>query len=66
MTKKNGVNYSLQENMKSRRRNVINRLESQLKSGWKTCGPKSQFSDPLTDSDRNRINKEIDILKTRI
>ena len=50
--------------MKSRRRNVISRLEFQLKSGSKNFGKHGKTE--LSDRNRNRINKEINILKTRI
>jgi hypothetical protein len=64
MTKKNGVNHSLLIAVKARRKSVIERLEYQLKSGEKTS--KHGENLPLTESDRNRINKEIETLKTRI
>lgn len=53
--------------VKNRRKLVIGRLETQLKFGYKP-GKKEDFkiNRALTDSDINRINKEIEILKTRI
>lgn len=55
--------------VKNRRKLVIERLETQLKKGTKI----TRFKDgsgyieiPLTDSDINRINKEIETLKTRV
>jgi len=76
MKKVNGVNFSMQSKIKSRRRNVIERLEAQLKTGRK---PLFWFNETLnrlvqspvetvelTDHDRNRISKEIETLKTRI
>lgn len=63
MEKKNGVNYSLLSKVKSRRKNVIEHLEAQLKTGTK-----NDFKEvlPLTDHDRTRINRELEILKSRI
>ena len=76
MKKKNGVNHSLVLKVKSRRKAVIERLEAQLKSGRK---PLFWFNEKLgkivqspvetvllTDSDIVRINKEIEVLKTRV
>ena len=76
MKKVNGVNFSMQSKIKSRRRNVIERLEAQLKTGRK---PLFWFNETLnrlvqspvetvelTEHDRNRINKEIETLKARI
>ena len=63
MERKNGVNHSMQASAQSRRKNVIVRLETQLKVGLKTKG---RITVVLTESDRNRINKEISVLKTRI
>lgn len=63
MTKKNGVNHSLQLSVVSRRKNVIVRLEAQLKSGVKNV---KQSVEKLTESDIKRINSEIAILKSRI
>ena len=52
---------------RTRRTNVIERLEGQLKSGTK---PTTELGKtvlvPLTESDTNRINKELQTLKTRI
>ena len=54
---------------KQRQANALKRLEKQLKSGVKT----NQFKDgsgyleiPLTESDIKRINKEVEILKSRV
>lgn len=76
MEKKNGVNYSLLSKVKSRRRNVIERLEAQLKTGnkpmWWFNEELNKFVEspvekvPLTDHDRNRIKRELETLKTRI
>ena len=55
--------------VKNRRKLVIERLENQLKGGHKVVKgskPNAISSEPLTDSDINRIKKEIEILKTRI
>jgi hypothetical protein len=70
MKKKNGVNHSLLIATKSCRKGVIERLNAQLKSGVKNPGKKIGVGTnkpvPLTDSDRVRIQKELDTLKTRI
>ena len=50
---------------KIRQSNVLKMLEKQLKSGVKTKKKTTDVKIPLTDSDIKRINKEIDILKTR-
>ena len=63
MEKKNGVNHSLQLSVVSRRKNVIVRLEKQLKSGVKET---KQGVMPLTDSDIKRINQELLTLKHRV
>jgi hypothetical protein len=63
MTKKNGVNHSLQLSVVSRRKSVITRLENQLKVGIKTTKDGNRV---LSDSDIKRINQEITILKTRL
>jgi hypothetical protein len=61
------MKHSMSSKTKERRERVIERLKFQLIKGTKT--PKKSygaFEIPLTDSDINRINKEIDILKSRI
>lgn len=63
MKKKNGVNYSTQLKVNSRRKSVIERLELQLKSGNKTT---KEGNVKLLTGDISRINKEISILKSRI
>lgn len=76
MKKVNGVNHSMQLKVVSRRKNVIARLENQLKIGRK---PLFWFNEKLgkivqspvetvelTQSDRIRIEKEITTLKSRI
>lgn len=76
MKKVNGVNHSMQLKVVSRRKNVIARLENQLKVGRK---PLFWFNEKLgkivqspvetvelTQFDRTRIEKEITILKSRI
>lgn len=65
MTKKNGVNHSMQLSTVSRRKRVIERLENQLKVGYKTKGPISTTV-KLTESDTIRINKELATLKSRL
>lgn len=49
----------------ARRKQVIDRLEKQLKAGVKT--EKGTLKNvPLTDSDINRIKRELETLKTRL
>ena len=76
MKKVNGVNHPMQLKVVSRRKNVIARLEKQLKIGrkplfWFNENLKRIVQSPvetveLTQSDRIRIEKEISILKSRI
>ena len=51
---------------RSRQQRVLEMLEKQLKNGVKTEKGTRDVKIPLTDSDVKRINKEIDILKTKI
>lgn len=51
---------------RSRQSRVITMLEKQLKSGVKTQKKTTDVKVPLTDSDIKRINKELDVLKTRL
>lgn len=58
-------------NLKNRaRRSALTLLESQLKSGTKPAkdenGKTTSELIPLTDSNKNRIEREISILKSRI
>jgi hypothetical protein len=64
MRKRNGVNWSKIPNAKARRYNAMSRLEAQLKSGNKTT--KSGDVVELSDKDKKRISKEVEILKERI
>jgi NAD(P)H-dependent FMN reductase len=50
---------------KSRQSRVLVMLEKQLKSGVKTKKKTTDVKVPLTDADIKRINKEIEILKSR-
>lgn len=50
---------------KSRQSRVLEMLEKQLKSGVKTKKKTTDVKVPLTDADIKRINKEIEILKSR-
>jgi len=55
--------------VKNRRKKVLERLEAQLKGGHKVVkGSKLNAisSEPLTESDISRINREIEVLKSRI
>lgn len=49
---------------RARRERVVKLLEAQLKSGIKNYG--GNPAEPLTDDDVKRINKELEIIKTRI
>ena len=50
---------------RSRQSRAMEMLEKQLKSGVKTQKKTTDVKIPLTDSDVKRINKEIEVLKTR-
>jgi len=63
--KNNGINWSKSAPAKSRRARVIDLLEKQLKSGTKTSKENNEKIS-LTDKDKTRINKEIEILNKRI
>jgi NAD(P)H-dependent FMN reductase len=51
---------------KSRQSRALAFLESQLKSGQKTQKKTTDVKIPLTDSDKKRINKEIERLKAKL
>lgn len=51
---------------KSRKSRVLEMREKQLKNGVKTQKHTTDVKIPLTDNDIKRINKEVDILKTRV
>lgn len=51
--------------LSERRKGALERLERQLKSGVKT-EKKTNKSVPLTEADKVRINREIDILKPKV
>jgi NAD(P)H-dependent FMN reductase len=51
---------------RSRQSRVLSMLENQLKSGVKTQKKTRDVKVPLTDSDKKRINKEIESLKTKV
>ena len=51
---------------KSRQSRALAMLEAQLKSGVKTEKKTRDVKIALTDADRKRINKEIDILKAKV
>lgn len=61
--KKNGVKFSRQKQVVERRKRVITRLETQLKSNTKNS---KEGVLPLTDKDVTRIKKEIEILSERL
>ena len=66
MSKKhNGVNYPSTAKVIARRKSVIERLEAQLKRGMKSH-KESHLQILLTDNDIKRINRELDILKSRL
>lgn len=65
-SKVNGQNFKKDSKTKARRLGVISRLEEQLKSNKKPDkASKKNGTTDLTAHDVSRINKEIDILKTR-
>lgn len=67
-SKVNGQNFKKDSKTKARRVNVISRLEAQLKANTKQdkeSKKKTAEYVPLTPGDVSRINKEIDILKSR-
>ena len=51
---------------RSRQQRVLEMLEKQLKNGLKTEKGTRDVKVPLTDSDKRRINKEIETLKTKV
>lgn len=58
---------SMQPPVKLRRHSVLENLTKQLKSGLKTEKKSEDGKQiPLTDKDKTRIEKEIEVLKTRI
>lgn len=57
--------HSMKSDAKQRRERAIVRLEAQLKAGTKVL-PVLGAVAVLTDKDRERIQREIDVLKSRI
>jgi len=51
---------------RSRQSRALDMLEAQLKSGVKTEKKTTDVKIPLTDSDRRRIEKEIEVLKSKL
>jgi hypothetical protein len=51
---------------RSRQSRALDMLEAQLKSGVKTEKKTYDVKLPLTDSDRRRIEKEIEVLKSKL
>lgn len=51
---------------RSRQQRAMAMLEIQLKSGVKTQKKTMDVKVPLTESDKKRIQKEIDLLKSRL
>jgi NAD(P)H-dependent FMN reductase len=51
---------------RSRQQRALAMLEIQLKSGVKTQKKTMDVKVPLTESDKKRIQKEIDLLKSRL
>ena len=66
-SKVNGQNFKKDSKTKTRRVNVIARLEAQLKTNKKPDkdSKKKNGTTDLTAHDVSRINKEMDILKSR-
>ena len=52
----------MKHNLKNRRKGVAKRLEAQLESGVKPVKKQPGKTEPLTDKDIKRINKELKIL----
>lgn len=55
--------------VKNRRKDALERLIAQLEGGHKVVKgskPNAISSEPLTESDISRINREIEVLKSRI
>lgn len=63
MKKKNGVNHSTQIKVVVRRKSALDRLQTQLKVGYKTT---KNGNVKLSEHDIKRINSEIAILQGRI
>jgi NAD(P)H-dependent FMN reductase len=51
---------------RSRQSRVLDMLEAQLKSGVKTEKKTKDVKVPLTDSDKRRIEKEMEVLKSKL
>lgn len=51
---------------KSRQTRALSMLEAQLKSGVKTQKKTRDVKVELTDVDKKRINKEIEVLKSKL
>ena len=51
---------------RSRQARALGMLEAQLKSGVKTEKKTIDVKIPLTEGDKNRIGKEIELLKSRV
>ena len=51
---------------RSRQSRALDMLEAQLKSGVKTEKKTKDVKIPLTESDRRRLEKEIEILKSKL
>ena len=51
---------------RSRQSRVLNMLEAQLKSGVKTEKKTKDVKVPLTDSDKRRIENEMEVLKSKL
>ena len=51
---------------RSRQSRVYDMLEAQLKSGVKTEKKTKDVKVPLTDSDKRRIEKEMEVLKSKL
>lgn len=51
---------------RSRKSRTLEVLQSQLKRGFKTEKKSFDKQIPLTDKDRGRIEKEIEVLKSRV
>ena len=66
--KNDGVQIPYQGGVRNRRQRTLERLQTQLKTGLKQPRGTVMALDrvPLTDSDKKRIEKEIEILKSKL
>ena len=56
----------MKKGLKSRQKGALERLQTQLKSGVKPVKKEFGKTEPLTDSDKKRINREIENLENAL